>query len=83
MKQHPETVMVLKLPKCCLQVIKNKFIVLFTCIIIFRTSSITIIFGPPANIRYGLTVLIHNSGQLGWAPFTVLPPPSIAGAADG
>jgi len=36
---------------------------------------------PPANIRYGLTVLIHNSGHFGpplpfWAP-------GIAGAADG
>jgi len=31
------------------------------------------IFGPPANIRYGLTVLIHNSGHFGhplpfWVP---------------
>jgi len=29
------------------------------------SSGITIIFGPPANIRYGLTVLIHNSGHFG------------------
>ena len=45
---------------------------------------VTILFGPPANIRYGLTVLIYNSGSL-WAPFTVLGPwaPDIAGAADG
>jgi len=45
-------------------------------------SGVTIIFAPPpANIRYGLTVLIHNSGDFGpplpfWAP-------GIAGAADG
>ena len=50
-------------------------------------SGVTIIFAPPppANIRYGLTVLIHNSGHFGtplpfWAgPWT----PGIAGAADG
>jgi len=47
-------------------------------------SGITIIFGPPANIRYGLTVLIHNSSHFGpplpfWAPG----PPGIARAADG
>ena len=28
-------------------------------------SGVPIICGPPANIRYGLTVLIHNSGHLG------------------
>jgi len=49
-----------------------------------QCSVVTIIFGPPANIRYGLTVLIHNSGHFGpplpfWAPG----PPEIAGAADG
>jgi len=47
-------------------------------------SGVTIIFAPPANIRYGLTVFIHNSGHFGpplplWAPG----PPGIAGAADG
>ena len=36
-------------------------------------SGVPIICGPPANIRYGLTVLIHNSGHFGpplpfWAP---------------
>jgi len=36
-------------------------------------SGVTIIFGSPANIRYGLAVLIHNSGHFGpplpfWAP---------------
>ena len=35
---------------------------------------------PPANIRYGLTVLIHNSGHFGpplpfWAPLPGLPLP--------
>jgi len=35
------------------------------------------IFGPPANIRYGLTVLIHNSGHFGHPlPFWSLPPAS-------
>ena len=29
------------------------------------SSGVTIIFGPPANICYGLTVLIHNSGHFG------------------
>jgi len=40
--------------------------------------------GPPANIRYGLTVLIHNSGDFGPPlPFSVPASPGIAGAADG
>jgi len=30
-----------------------------------HSSGVTIIFEPPANIRYGLTVLIHNSGHFG------------------
>jgi len=43
-------------------------------------SGVTIIFGPPANIRYRLTVLIHNSGHFGpplpfWAPG----PPALPG----
>ena len=43
-------------------------------------SGVTIIFGPPANIRYGLTILIHNSGHVGpplpfWAPG----PPALPG----
>jgi len=46
-------------------------------------SSLTIIFAPPANIRYGLKVLIHNSGHFGrlyrFGPLA----PRIAGAADG
>ena len=42
-------------------------------------------FCPPANIRYGLVVWIHNSGHFGpplpfWAHG---PPPGTAGAADG
>ena len=32
-----------------------------------------IIFGPPANIRYGLTVLIHNLGHFG-PPLPLLAP---------
>jgi len=40
--------------------------------------------GAPANIRYGLTALIHNSGHFGtplpfWAPGL----PGTAEAADG
>jgi len=39
-----------------------------------HNSSVTVIFAaPPANIRYGLSVLVHNSGHFGpllpfWAP---------------
>ena len=41
-------------------------------------------FGPPANIRYGLTVSIHNSGHfVPPLPFWAPGPPAIAGAADG
>ena len=47
-------------------------------------SGVTIIFGPPANIRYRLTVLMHNSGHFGPPlPFWTPGPPGIAGAADG
>jgi len=41
-------------------------------------------FWPPANIRHGLTVLIHNSGHFGPPlPFWATGPPGIAGDADG
>ena len=49
-----------------------------------KISGVTITFGPPANIRYGLTVLIHNSGHFGPPlAFCAPGPPGIAGAADG
>ena len=44
-------------------------------------SGVTIIFAPPpANIRYGLTVLIHNSGHFGPPlPFWGPRPPALPG----
>ena len=50
----------------------------YTSININKTSGVTIILPPPANIRYGLTVLIHNSGH--FAPpyrFGPLSPPGL------
>jgi len=43
-------------------------------------SGVTIIFGPPANIRYRLTVLMHNSGHFG-PPYRFGPlgPPALPG----
>jgi len=52
-------------------------------------SGVTIIFAPLANIRYWLTVLIHNSGHFGppkpfWAPGSpVLPGLPMASYATG
>jgi len=56
----------------------------FQCTLNRPIIGVTIIFAPPpSNIRYGLTVLIYNSGHFGpplpfWAPA-----PGIVGAADG
>ena len=44
-------------------------------------SGVTIIFAPPpANVRYGLAVLVHNSGHF-WPPlpFWALGPPALPG----